>query len=306
MKELDSFEFEYCCDYFASTQGVILGNTKVPLDWIAQTLRCLKKTHDLWEDYSQAAGELSMRCKCIIIAAVIQQTKETYDSKEWLAQKGNSFLSSLKDEMPEELICAAEYLLVHGRMPSRKYIANRSPYRLKVVLSDVHYVYSGYPHDDEQFEVSVWKGDTMIPIGDIARVIHGSDGSVIDAISRKYGCDFAKKFEDAISVFNEEWWEEIDDDMEVYGRISACCRDDTEDKLRQLEELGIEVEDARSEKSKQIGRGISKLRSSIGNSSFIEELVVKGRLTNDEMVKVLSESYGVCEDAAKWYVNNRF
>ena len=73
-----------------------------------------------------------------------------------------------------------------------------------------------------------------------------------------------------------------------------------------MEELGIEVEDARSEKSKQIGRGISKLRSSIGDGSFIEELVAKGRLTKDDMAKVLSEAYGVCEDAAKWYVNNRF
>ena len=135
--------------------------------------------------------------------------------------------------------------------------------KLKIVLSDAHYIYAGYPHDDEEFQVSVWSGENRIPIGDVARTMHAAGDSYADrrtAISEKYGSDFAKKFEDAISVFNEEWWEEIDDDMEVYGRISACCRDDTEDKLRQLEELGIEVEDARSEKSKQIGRGISKLR----------------------------------------------
>lgn len=303
MKGMAVFDFGCCCDYFASTKGVILEKTNVPLAWREQVLKFLMRQQDSWGDYNFAAEEMSMRGKCVVIAAVIQQIKDTGNSNDWLISQATSFLEMYKDEMPEDLVCAAEYLIAHGRMPSKKYINDHAPYKLKVVLSDVHYVYSGYPHDDEQFEVSVWKGDRRVPIGDIARVMHGAAVSEEDAIAEKYGKDFAKTFRHAISVFNEEWWEEIDEDMKVYSRISGCCRDDTEFLRHELKDCGIEVEDVRSEKSKQIGYGLYKLITSIQADGPIKELVAKGKLTRDEAVKFLVKAYEVCEDAAKYYVN---
>ena len=70
-------------------------------------------------------------------------------------------------------------------------------YELKITLSDIHYTYSGCPHDDEEFEVSVWDGDTMIPIGEVAQVRNGAGDSFEDqkaALAEKYGDDFAVKF----------------------------------------------------------------------------------------------------------------
>ena len=127
-------------------------------------------------------------------------------------------------------------------------------YELKIKLSDIHYTYSGYPHDDEEFEVSVWDGDTMIPIGDIAKIAHESAGNEETAIAAKYGSDFAKTFIDALSVFDEEWWDAIDEDMNKYCRVSACDHDYTEYLLRELQRMGIEVEDVRSEELKKIAQ----------------------------------------------------
>lgn len=303
MKEIDYFDFARCCDYFASTNGVILEKTKVPLAWREKVLKSLKKQRDSCGDYELAAEEMSMRGKCVVIAAVIQQIKETGNSNDWLISKGTFFLEMYMDEIPENLVRAAEYLIVHGRMPSKKYINDHAPYKLKVVLSDVHYVYSGYPHDDERFEVSVWKGDRAVPIGDIVRVMHGSAVSEEDAIAEKYGKDFAKTLSDAMSVFNEEWQEEIDEDMRVYSRVSGCCRDDTELLHRELKGRGIEVEDVRSEKSKQIENGLYKLMTSVQDNKHITELLAQGKLTRAEVVKILIEAYDVCEDAARYYVS---
>lgn len=79
-------------------------------------------------------------------------------------------------------------------------------YELKVKLKDVHYDYSGCPHGDEEYEVSVWNNGAMVPIGDVAKIARDTDGSKIDkynAISAKCGNDFAKMFVDAFSVFEE-------------------------------------------------------------------------------------------------------
>ena len=185
-------------------------------------------------------------------------------------------------------------------------------YELKIKLSDVHYIYSGYPHDDEEFEISVWDGDTMIPIGDVAQVRNGAGDSFEGqraALAEKYGDDFAVKF---LRTFSEAWWPEISEDQEVYYRLSACTRLTTEEILRDLHDKGIEVEDARSEESKKISRDLVRLNSVSDDDDMSPgECVAKklkaretdGKLTRGEVIKALCEIYDVCEDAADWYVD---
>ena len=55
MKDIDSYDFGCCCDYFASTKGVILEKTNVPLAWREQVLKALKKQRDSWGDYELAS-----------------------------------------------------------------------------------------------------------------------------------------------------------------------------------------------------------------------------------------------------------
>ena len=185
-------------------------------------------------------------------------------------------------------------------------------YELKVKLSDVHYTYSGYPHDDEEFEVSVWDGDTLIPIGDVVQVRKGAGTSFEDqksALAGKYGDDFAIKF---LRTFSEGWWPEISEDQKIYHRLSLCERLETEEILRDLHDKGIEVEDARSEELKEMSRDLVKLDSvSDDDDMSSEECVAKklkewekdGKLARDEVIKALCEIYDVCEDAARWYVD---
>ena len=101
--------------------------------------------------------------------------------------------------------------------------------KLKIVLADVHYIYAGYPHDDEEFQVSVWDGENRIPIGDVARTMHAAGDSYADrrtAISEKYGSDFADKF---LQAFLEGWWPEIKEEDDIFGRLSLCMRPTTEE-----------------------------------------------------------------------------
>ena len=185
-------------------------------------------------------------------------------------------------------------------------------YELKVKLSDIHYTYSGYPHDDEEFEVSVWDGDTLIPIGGVAQVRKGAGTSFEDqksALAEKYGDDFAVKF---LRTFSEGWWPEISEDQKIYRRLSLCARLETEAICRDLHGKGIEVEDARSEESKKMSRDLVKLDSvSDDDDMSSEECVAKklkeretsGKLTKDEELRALCEIYEVCKDAAVWYVD---
>ena len=132
-------------------------------------------------------------------------------------------------------------------------------YELKIKLSDVHYIYSGYPHDDEEFEISVWDGDTMIPIGEVAQVRNGAGDSFEDqkaALAEKYGDDFAEKF---LTAFSEAWWPKLGEDQDVYARLSLYARLETETILRDLHDRGIEVEDDRSEESKKLSRDLVRL-----------------------------------------------
>ena len=303
MKELDFISFAEFCDYFVSTQGGVLRGTKVPLKWISQTLQRLKEELDLFGDYELAAADLPMRAKCVIIAAIIEQCKESGESKGWLVQYALGGLRTLIElDIPEDLICAANYLLTHGRMPSKKYITERSPYRLKVVFSDV----SHFPHGGYVFETSVWKGDTMVPIGHLVRDICGADESEIEAISQKYGSAFVEQFRSAISVLylNLDPCAGIKECTKVFTRfiewdyiVGTVCM------LSELKELSVEVEDARSKAEKEYFDEISKLMSSIEDIRFLEELISEGRLTTNEVAKILSESYGVSEGAAETYVS---
>ena len=185
-------------------------------------------------------------------------------------------------------------------------------YELKIKLSDVHYIYSGYPHDDEEFEISVWDGDTMIPIGDVAQVRNGAGDSFDDqraVLAEKYGDDFVVKF---LRTFSEAWWPKISEDQEVYRRLSLCERLETEEILRDLHDKGIEVEDARSEESKEISRDLVKLDSVSDEDDMssgehvakkLEARETDGKLTRGEVIKALCEIYDVCEDVADWYVD---
>lgn len=182
-------------------------------------------------------------------------------------------------------------------------------YELKVKLSDIHYTYSGYPHDDEEFEVSVWDGDTMIPIGDIAKIAHEFAGNEETAIAAKYGSDFAKMFVNAFSVFEEfddEVMESIDADQNVFSRLSMCNPLITEYVRHEMEGHGIVVEDVRSDESKTISQDLFKLSHEVGDDLIKEELLERdasGKLTKDEVVQALCEMYNVCKDAAVWYVD---
>lgn len=186
-------------------------------------------------------------------------------------------------------------------------------YELKITLSDTHYTYSGYPHDDdEEFEVSVWDGDTMIPIGEVAQVRNGAGDSFEDqkaALAEKYGDDFAEKF---LSAFSEAWWPKIGEDQDVYARLSLYARLETETILRDLHDRGIEVEDARSEESKKLSRDLVRLDMVSDDDDMspgecvakkLKEREKEGKLTRDEVTKALCEIYDVCEDAADWYVD---
>jgi hypothetical protein len=185
-------------------------------------------------------------------------------------------------------------------------------YELKIKLSDIHYTYSGYPHDDEEFEISVWDGDTMIPIGYVAQVRNGAGDSFEDqrrALAEKYGDDFASKF---LKVFSEDWWPELGEDEEVNCRLSLCARLETEEICRDLHGKDIEIEDVRSEESKKISRDLVKLDCvgsdddmSSGESiaKELKEREKNGKFTRDETIKALCEIYDVCEDAAEWYID---
>lgn len=185
-------------------------------------------------------------------------------------------------------------------------------YELKITLSDIHYTYSGCPHDDEEFEVSVWDGDTMIPIGEVAQVRNGAGDSFEDqkaALAEKYGDDFAEKF---LSAFSEAWWPKIGEDQDVYARLSLYARLETETILRDLHDRGIEVEDARSEESKKLSRDLVRLDMVSDDDDMspgecvakkLKEREKEGKLTRDEVTKALCEIYDVCEDAADWYVD---
>ena len=183
--------------------------------------------------------------------------------------------------------------------------------RLKIVLSDVHYMYAGYPHDDEQFEASVWDGENRIPIGDVARTMRAAGDSYADrraAISEKYGSDFADKF---LQVFGEGLVPEmddecdIDDECDVYSRLSLCMRPMTEEILHNLNDKGIEVEDIRSEESKRLSRDCYELFHTDGEL-LCEELTAKergSRLTRGKCVAFLRKKFNVCKEAAEWYLD---
>ncbi|MBQ3289088.1 MAG: hypothetical protein IJH50_06725 [Kiritimatiellae bacterium] len=177
--------------------------------------------------------------------------------------------------------------------------------KLKIVLSDVHYIYAGYPHDDEEFQVSVWHGENRIPIGDVARTMRAAGHFYSDqraAISEKYGSDFADKF---LKTFSEAWWPKIDDDCDVYGRLSLCNPQATEEILRDLIDIGIEVEDSRSEESKRLSRDYYVLFHT-DEELLCDELMAKengGKLTRGECIAFLCEKFNVCKDAAEWYLD---
>jgi len=177
--------------------------------------------------------------------------------------------------------------------------------KLKIVLSDVHYIYAGYPHDDEKFQVSVWDGENRIPIGDVARTMHAAGDSYADrrtAISEKYGSDFADKF---LQAFLEGWWPEIKEEDDIFGRLSLCMRPTTEEILSDLIDKGIEVEDIRSEESKRLSRDCYELFHT-DEESLCEELMAQesgGKLTKDECIAFLCEKFNVCKDAADWYLD---
>ena len=185
-------------------------------------------------------------------------------------------------------------------------------YNLNVKLKDVHYDYSGCPHSDEEYEISVWNDGVMIPIGDIAKIVHDTDGSAKDkqgAIAAKYGSDFAKTFVNAFSVFEEfddEVMESIDADQNVFSRLSMCNPLITEYVRHEMEGHGIVVEDVRSDESKTISQDLFKLSHEVGDDLIKEELLERdasGKLTKDEVVQALCEMYNVCKDAAVWYVD---
>ena len=183
---------------------------------------------------------------------------------------------------------------------------------LKVKLKDVRYDYSGCLHSDEEYEISVWNDGVKIPIGDIAKIVHDTDGSAQDkqdAIAAKYGSNFAKTFVNAFSVFEEfddEVMESIDADQNVYSRLSMCNPLITEYVRHEMEGHGIVVEDVRSDESKTISQDLFKLSHEVGDDLIKEELLERdasGKLTKDEVVQALCEMYNVCKDAAVWYVD---
>ena len=185
-------------------------------------------------------------------------------------------------------------------------------YNLKVKLKDVRYDYSGCPHSDEEYEISVWNDGMMIPIGDIAKIVHDTDGSEKtkqDAIAAKYGSDFAKMFVTAFSVFEEfddEVMGSIEADQNVYSRLSLCNPLITEYVRREMEGHGIVVADIRSDESKKTSQDLFKLCHEVGDDLIKEELSARetnGKLTKDEVLRALCEMYGVCKDAAVWYAD---
>lgn len=185
-------------------------------------------------------------------------------------------------------------------------------YNLNVKLKDVRYDYSGCPHSDEEYEISVWNDGVKIPIGDIAKIVHDTDGSAQDkqdAIAAKYGSNFAKTFVNAFSVFEEfddEVMESIDADQNVYSRLSMCNPLITEYVRREMEGHDIVVEDIRSEESKKISQDLFKLCYDVGDDLIKEELSSRetsGKLTKAVVVHALCEMYEVCKDAAVWYVD---
>ena len=157
----------------------------------------------------------------------------------------------------------------------------RMSYELKVKLKDVHYDYSGCPHGDEEYEVSIWNDGTVVPIGDVAKIARDTDGSKRDkqnAIAAKCGSDFAKMFVDAFSVFEEldgDGVESIDVERNVYGRLSLCNPLITEYIRHEMEGRGIVVKDTRSEESKKISHNLFKLCHEIGDDLIKEELLAE-------------------------------
>ena len=185
-------------------------------------------------------------------------------------------------------------------------------YNLNVKLRDINYDYSGCPHCDEEYEISVWNDGVMIPIGSIAKIVHDTGGSAKDkqdAIAAKYGSDFAKTFVNAFSIFEEfddEVMKSIDTNQDVYSRLSMCNPLITEYVRHEMERYGIVVEDIRSDESKKISHDLFKLSHEVGDNLIKEELFSRetsGKLTKSEVVQALCEMYKVCKDAAVWYVD---
>lgn len=96
-------------------------------------------------------------------------------------------------------------------------------YKLKAVVRDVEYTYQGYPHKDEEIEMSVWNGDQQVPIGEIAKVVHNAGDEYeckYAALKEKYGKSFASTF---LGTFWEAWWPPLPDDESelVFTRLST-------------------------------------------------------------------------------------
>lgn len=184
-------------------------------------------------------------------------------------------------------------------------------YKLKVKLSDVRYYYAGFPHDDEELEISVWRDGAMIPIGEVARVARKGGDSLnaqSEAVAAEYGRDFADKF---CAVFSDDLpmgtgCAEIDEDQKVYSRLGLCEKLGMEEIRQYLEGMGIEMDDLRSECSKRCSRDLYKLYHGEDDASISAELTdreTNGSLTRDEVVKAICDMCDVCADAAGLYLD---
>ena len=189
---------------------------------------------------------------------------------------------------------------------------NGKGYKLKAIARDVHYTYQGYPHEDEEIEISVWNGDNQVPIGEVAKVAYSAGENERDrqkALSEKYGSDFAEKFfpalDDGLSQDFEETECVVEESAIVYSRLSCCSPAVTEESLQRLRRLGVEVEDLRSEESRALSAGLLKLLE-FESEEIVEKLTDEetcGRLTKAQTIQKLVELYGVNETSAELYAD---